>query len=74
VSGIVAVFDAMGLAGAARVTVESLAGTTMNGRVVEHVSVGDLNGVRVEIEASAWIVADHQFFRDPDDPLADGSW
>ena len=73
VSGIVAVFDAMGLAGAARVTVESLAGTTMSGRVVEHVSLGDLNGVRVEIEASAWIVADHQFFRDPDDPLADGA-
>ena len=58
-------FDAMGLAGAGLVTIESLAGTTMSGRVVEHVTVGELNGVRVEVEASAWIVADHEFFLEP---------
>jgi proline racemase len=72
VSGILAVFDAMGLAGDAAVTIESLAGTTMSGRVVEQVTVGPLNGVRVEVEASAWIVADHEFLLAPDDPLAHG--
>jgi proline racemase len=75
VSAVVAVLDAMGLAGAGLVTIESLAGTTMGGRVVEHVMVGEVNGVRVEIEASAWIVADHEFFLEPDDPLVHGvSW
>ncbi len=75
VSGVVAVFDAMGLGGAGSVTIESLAGTTMSGRVVEHVTVGDVNAVRVELEAAAWIVADHEFFLEPDDPLVHGiSW
>ena len=72
VSAVVAVLDAMGLAGAGLVTIESLAGTTMSGRVVEHVTVGELNGVRVEVEAAAWIVADHEFFLEPDDPLVHG--
>ena len=75
VSAVVAVLDAMGLAGAGLVTIESLAGTTMSGRVIEHVMVGNVNGVRVEIEASAWIVADHEFYLEPDDPLVHGvSW
>ncbi len=75
VSALVAVFDAMGLAGSERVVIESLAGTTMSGRVVEHVRVGDVNGVRVEVEASAWIIADHEFVIAADDPLARGvSW
>jgi 4-hydroxyproline epimerase len=72
VSGVVAVLDAMGLAGAGLVTIESLAGTTMSGRVVEHAAVGEVNAVRVEIEASAWIVADHEFFLEPGDPLVHG--
>ena len=72
VSAVVAVLDAMGLAGAGLVTIESLAGTTMSGRVVEHATVGELNGVRVEVEAAAWIVADHEFFLEPDDPLVHG--
>jgi proline racemase len=47
----------------------------MSGRVIEHVMVGNVNGVRVEIEASAWIVADHEFYLEPDDPLVHGvSW
>ena len=75
VSAVVAVLDAMGLAGAGLVTIESLAGTTMSGRVVEHPIVGEINGVRVEVEASAWIVADHEFFLEADDPLVHGvSW
>jgi proline racemase len=72
VSGIVAVFDAMGLAGSSPVTIESLAGPTMSGRIVQHVPVGELNGVHVEVEATAWIIADHEFLLDPDDPLAYG--
>jgi proline racemase len=72
---VVAVLDAMGLAGTGLVTIESLAGTTMSGRVVEHPIVGEINGVRVEVEASAWIVADHEFFLEADDPLVHGvSW
>jgi proline racemase len=75
VSGILAVFDAMGFLGGDAVIVESLSGTTMTGRVVEHLSLGEFNGVRVEIEASAWIVADHEFLIEFDDPLAHGvSW
>jgi proline racemase/trans-L-3-hydroxyproline dehydratase len=72
VSAVVAVLDAMGLAAAAPMAIESLAGTSMSGRVVEHLTVGDVNGVRVELEASAWIVADHEFFLEPDDPLVHG--
>ena len=72
VSGILAVFDAMGLAGSAPVTLESLAGPTMSGRIVRHVPVGEMNGVHVEIEAAAWIIADHEFLLEPDDPLAHG--
>ena len=68
----VAVFDAMGLAGSSPVTIESLAGPTMSGRIVQHVPVGELNGVHVEVEATAWIIADHEFLLDPDDPLAYG--
>jgi proline racemase len=72
VAGLLAVFDAMGLAGDHAVTIESLSGTTMSGRIVEHVTLGDLNGVRVEIEGASWIIADHEFFLEPDDPLSRG--
>jgi proline racemase len=72
VAGVLAVFHAMGLAGSSPVTIESLAGPTMSGRVVQHVTIGELNGVHVEVEATAWIVADHEFFLEPDDPLAHG--
>ena len=71
-SGILAVFDAMGLAGRDAVAIESLSGTAMSGRVVEQVAIGDVTGVRVEIEASAWIVAEHAFVLESDDPLAHG--
>jgi proline racemase len=67
-----AVLDRMGLVGSESVIVESLAGTIMRARIVEHVEVGATPGVRVEIEASAWIVADHEFHLDPDDPLVHG--
>lgn len=72
VSGILAVFDAMGLAGRDAVAIESLSGTAMTGRVIEQVAIGDVTGVRVEIEASAWIVAEHAFVLESDDPLAHG--
>jgi 4-hydroxyproline epimerase len=72
VSALLAVFDAMGLAGRDAVTIESLSGTTMRGRIVEHVSIGEVNGVCVEIEGTAWIVAEHEFLIERDDPLAHG--
>lgn len=75
VSGTMAVLDRMGLAGSETVILESLTGTTMRARIIEHVEVGTTPGVRVEIEASAWIIADHEFHMPPDDPLVDGvSW
>ena len=46
---------------AATIAIESLSGTAMTGRVIEQVAIGDVTGVRVEIEASAWIVAEHAF-------------
>jgi len=72
VSALLAVFEAMGLAGGDAVTIESLSGTTMRGRIVERVTIGELNGVRVEIEGTAWIVAEHEFLIERDDPLALG--
>jgi trans-L-3-hydroxyproline dehydratase len=75
VSGTMAVLDRMGLAGREPVILESLTGTTMRARIVEHVEVGATPGVRVELEGSAWIIADHEFHMAPDDPLVHGvSW
>jgi proline racemase len=75
VAAILAVLDCMGLAGGDAVVLESLIGTTMRGRIVGRLEVGDTAAVRVEVEGSAWIVADHQFHLEPDDPLAHGvSW
>ena len=65
----------MGLAGSEPVILESLTGTTMRARIIEHAEVGATPEVRVEIEASAWIIADHEFHMPPDDPLVSGvSW
>lgn len=72
VSAIVAVLHAMGLARHEPVTIESLVGTLMTGRVVDSVQVAETAAVRVEIEASAWITAEHEFVIDPEDPLARG--
>ena len=75
VAAILAVLDRMGLAGTDAVIFESLAGTTMRARIVERLEIGTTPAVRVEVEASAWIVADHLFHLDADDPLVRGvSW
>jgi 4-hydroxyproline epimerase len=75
VAAILAVLDCMGLAGTDVVVFESLAGTTMRARIVERLEIGTTPAVRVEVEASAWIVADHLFHLDADDPLVRGvSW
>jgi len=72
VVAIVTVLDAMGLVFSDSIAVESLAGTMFTGRVADHVRIGEVDAVQVEIQGRAWIVADHEFVLAPDDPLAYG--
>lgn len=69
---VLAVLDAMGLATDDDLVVEGLAGTTLSGRIAGRSRVGDLDGIQVELAATAWLVADHEFRVREDDPLRDG--
>jgi proline racemase len=71
-----AVVDAMGLlgdtGGGGVFRHESVIGTIFNGRVVSRTAVGELPAIVPEIEGSAWIIGEHTFIVDDDDPLRDG--
>jgi proline racemase len=67
-----AVLDAMGLATDDAFVVEGLAGTTLTGRIAGRTRVSEVPAVRVEIDGSAWIIGEHTWRLDPDDPLRTG--
>ena len=72
-AAVMAVIDAMGLLGGDRPFVhESLIGTRFNGRVASRTQVGDYPAIVPEIEGSAWIIGEHTFLVDDDDPLREG--
>jgi proline racemase len=47
-------------------------GSTIETSIVSRRPIGEIDGVDVEIRAAAWIVAEHEFFIEPGDPLGDG--
>jgi trans-L-3-hydroxyproline dehydratase len=70
---VLAVLDAMGLAGADRPFVhESVIGTTFAARVLARTTVGELPAIVPELAGYAWITGDHTFLVDEGDPLKAG--
>ncbi|MFD1881257.1 trans-3-hydroxy-L-proline dehydratase [Paracoccus pacificus] len=68
-----AVLHARGLMGASdRLTVESLIGSTFDGRIVETTTLGDTPAIIPEISGRGWITGTHQHMLDPDDPWPEG--
>ena len=73
VSGRAALHHARGELGVGEsLTIESLIGTTFDVRVAEAVSVAGLPAVVPEVSGRAHLTGRHEFFVDPQDPLAEG--
>ena len=72
-SAVMAVLDAMGLLPEGQPFVhEGLSGALLRGRVVGRSRVGDTETVVTDVEGSAWIIGEHTFLLDEDDPLREG--
>ena len=72
-SAVMAVIDAMGLLAEDRPFVhESLLGTRFSGRVSGRTAIGDYPAIITDIGGSAWIIGEHTFVLDDDDPLKYG--
>ena len=70
---VMAVLDAMGLLTEDRaLTLESLIGTRLVGRIRARAAVNDAPAIVPEIEGRAFITGEHAFVVDDDDPLRDG--
>jgi proline racemase len=73
VSGRLALHDTRGeIEVGEEVTIESILGTSFQGRIQERTRVGKSPAVIAEVAGSARITGRHEFFTDPADPLADG--
>jgi len=53
-------------------TVESIIGSTFQGRIVSATQVGEKPAIIPEISGRAWITGTHQHLLDPDDPWPEG--
>jgi proline racemase len=71
-AAIASVLDAMGIVGDGSVIVEGVARTSIEAIVTSRHDVGGIDGLDVEIRARPWIIAEHQFFLDDEDPLKAG--
>jgi proline racemase len=72
-AALMAVLDAMGLLAGERSFVhEGIVDTRFSGRIAGRTQVGELAGIVVEIEGSAWITGEHTFICTPGDSFADG--
>jgi proline racemase len=72
-AAVMAVLDEMGLFGEDVPFVnESVTGTTFTGRIVGRQPIGDRAAIIPEIEGSAWIIGEHTFLIDGDDPFKAG--
>jgi proline racemase len=72
-SAVMAVLDAMGLLPEGEPFVhEGLSGTLLRGRVAGRTRVGDTAAILTDVEGSAWIIGEHTFLLDDDDPLREG--
>ena len=68
-----AVVDAMGLMGEDGPFVqESFAGPQFQARIAARTSVGDIPAIIPETTGDAWIIGEHTFVLDDDDPLRFG--
>lgn len=54
------------------ITVGSITGATFLGRVMKSADINGKRGIVPIIQGNAKVVAKHEFYYDPDDPLADG--
>ena len=72
-SAIMSVLDAMQLlSDEAPFVQEGLFGTMFHGRVVGRSAVGEWPALITDIEGSAWIIGEHTFLLDDDDPFKEG--
>ena len=72
-AAIMAVLSAMGFLGDdAPFVHESVTRATFRGRITARSTAGDYEAIVPTIEAAAWIIGEHSFVRQPDDPIADG--
>jgi proline racemase len=72
-SAVMAVLDAMGLLPDGQPFVhEGLSGSLLRGTVVGRSRVGDTPAIITEIQGSAWIIGEHTFLLDEDDPFREG--
>ena len=72
-AAILSVLDAIGLAGSgAPFVCESVIGTRLEGRIAGRTSLGESEAIVPEIEGSAYVIGEHTFLVDDDDPLATG--
>lgn len=69
---VLAVLDAMGLAGDQPFVHESIIGTAFRARVLSRTAVGDIPAIVPELTGSASITGDHTFLVGEDDPLPEG--
>jgi proline racemase len=72
-AAVMAVLDAMGLLLEGQPFVhEGLSGALLRGRITQRTQVGDVEAILTEIQGSAWVIGEHTFFLDEDDPLREG--
>ena len=72
-AALMAVVDAMGLLSPERPFVsESIIGTSFTGSVVRRIMVGDFPAIVPRIEGTAWIIGEHEFLIDDEDPFRAG--
>jgi len=73
IAAVMAVVDAMGLmAEDGAFTQESLSGSRFDARVAGRTMVGDVPALVAEVAGDAWIIGEHIFVLDDDDPLKFG--
>lgn len=72
-AAVMAVLEAMGLLPLDTPFVfESLIGTRFRGRILRRARVGDREAVVCDVEGSAWVTGEHEWFVDDEDPLHEG--
>jgi proline racemase len=72
-SAVMAVLDAMGLLPEDQPFIhEGLTGSLLRGRLIRRTQVGEHPAIVTEVTGSAWIIGEHTFVLDDDDPFRDG--
>ena len=72
-AAVMAVLDAMGLLPVDHAFVhEGLSGALLRGRIRQRTQVGDAPAILAEIDGSAWVIGEHTFFLDEEDPFREG--